>query len=124
MDYAWAITNIKKGDVANLSDVVIHVRWTLTGTDTDGDSGTFQGATPLDPPVNTQGTFTAYEDLTEQQVIAWIQAVVVGSYKDHIDGQIAKQIAAIKAPVTEVEAKALPWAPPPEPEDAINEPTA
>lgn len=112
MEYTWAITGIKKGDVGELSDVVLHVRWTLTGTDTEGHSGTFQGATPLTPPAEGQEGFTAFEELTEAKVIEWIQAVVVGSYKEHIDAQIAKQIAAVKTPVTEVAAEALPWAPP------------
>lgn len=112
MDYTWAITNIKKGDIGKIPDVVLHVHWTLTGTDKEGHSGTFNGATPLNPPADTKGAFTAFEDLTEQQVIEWIQAVVVDSYKDHVEGQIAKQIAAIKAPVTEVAADALPWAAP------------
>jgi hypothetical protein len=119
MEYTWAITSIKKGDVAGLSDVLLHVRWTLTGTDKDGDSGTFQGATPLDPPNEGQEGFTAFEDLTEAKVIEWVQAVVVGSYKDHVDGQIAKQIAAIKTPVVEVATEALPWAPPVEPTEPL-----
>lgn len=112
MNYTWAITSIKKGDVAGLSDVLLHVRWSLTGTDAEGNSGTFQGATPLDPPDADQEGFTAFEDLTETKVIGWVQAVVVGSYREHVDAQIAKQIAAVKAPVVEVATDELPWATP------------
>ena len=114
MDYTWAISSIKKGDVLDFQDVILHVSWTLTGTDTDGDSGTFTGATPLTPPQEGHEGFTAFHDLTEAHVIEWIQAVVVGPYKDHVDGQIAKQIALKKQPVEEVSTDDLPWAPPAE----------
>jgi hypothetical protein len=119
MEYTWAVTAIKKGDVGDLSDVILHVRWTLTGTDVEGHTGTFQGATPLTPPSAGQEGFTAFEELTEAKVIEWIQSVVVGTYKDHIDAQIAKQITAAKAPVVEVTAEALPWAPPVEPTEPL-----
>jgi len=114
MDYTWAISSIKKGDVLDFQDVILHVSWTLTGTDTDGDSSTFTGATPLTPPQEGHEGFTAFHDLTEAHVIEWIQAVVVGPYKDHVDGQIAKQIALKKQPVEEVSTDDLPWAPPAE----------
>lgn len=109
MDYTWAITNIRKGPSGDLSDVVLHVRWTLTGTDADGDTGAFQGATPLSPPT---GDFTPFEELTEAQVLGWVQAVVVGDYRDHVYGQIAKQIAAKKSAVVDMGAEELPWATP------------
>jgi hypothetical protein len=50
--------------------------------------------------------------LTEEQVLAWIQEVVVGSYKDHVDAQIMKQIQLIKTPVEEVPEGQFPWSPP------------
>jgi hypothetical protein len=42
-------------------------------------------------------------------VLSWIQAVVVGSYEEHVNSQIAKQIADKVTPVTEAQ---MPWAPP------------
>jgi hypothetical protein len=58
-------------------------------------------------PENYQ--FVPFEQLTEQVVLSWIQAVVVGSYEEHVNNQIAKQIADKVTPVTEAQ---MPWAPP------------
>jgi len=75
---------------------------------------TFNGATPFDPDQVDADNFTTYENLTEAQVLGWIQDVVNGNpgYKAHIDEQIQKQIDAIIRPMVEVNADALPWAPP------------
>jgi hypothetical protein len=43
-------------------------------------------------------------------VLGWIQAVVVGSYWDHVNEQIMKQIALEKDPV--VPTSQFPWSPP------------
>jgi hypothetical protein len=86
--------------------------WRATGIDVDGDSGTFSGATPFLLSEVNPDTFIPYEELTEAEVLGWIQAVVVGSYKEHVDGQINKQIALIKDPVVEVPSNELPWVPP------------
>jgi hypothetical protein len=83
--------------------------WTCTGTDEDGDSGTFSGATPFPLSSVDPATFIPYEDLTEADVLGWIEAVVVGSYKDHVDEQINKQIALIKDPVVDVPNGDFPW---------------
>ena len=112
MEYTWAVTSLNKATEGALVNVVVQTYWTCTGTDADGDSGTFSGATPF--PLSGAGsdTFTPYEALTESDVTGWIQAAVVGPYKDHVDGQIAKQIALKKQPVEEVPSSELPWAPP------------
>jgi hypothetical protein len=41
-------------------------------------------------------------------VLGWIQAVVIGSYEEHVNGMIAKQIAEKATPITETP---MPWAP-------------
>jgi len=114
LTYTWAITSLKKTtDVAlDIDNVVVQTTWTCTGTDEDGDSGTFNGATPFNPQEVELEGFIAYEDLTEAQVLAWIQEVVVGSYKDHVDAHIMKQIQLQKTPVEEVPEGQFPWSPP------------
>ena len=116
--YTWAITSLKKTTDGNISNVVVQTNWTCTGTDADGDSGTFNGATPFPLSSIDPDNFIPYEELTEADVISWIQAVVVGAYKEHIDAQIMKQIALIKDPVVEVPSNELPWSPPVEEGDA------
>lgn len=112
--YAWALKSIKKADAGGLQGIIVQTTWTCTGTDEEGDEGVFNGATPFGLDDVSPDDFVAYEDLTEAQVLAWIQAVVVGAYKEHVDAQIAKQISAKKTPVEEVSEGAFPWSPPAE----------
>ena len=116
MTYEWAIKSLKKTDdpSAQINDIIVQTHWTLTGTDADGNSGTFSGATPFEPDQVDPTNFTTYENLTEAMVIGWIQDVVNSNpgYKDHIDQQIQKQIDAIVKPKIEVSGDALPWATP------------
>lgn len=118
LTYTWSIKSLKKQDdpSAQLNDIIVQTYWECTGTDENGNTGTFNGATPFDPDQVDAANFTAYESLTEAQVLGWIQAVVNGNpgYKDHIDQQIQKQIDATIKPITEVTDGALPWAPPSE----------
>lgn len=75
------------------TDVVFNVHWTLTATD-----GTYIGSAygsqsvTIDPDV----PFTPYADLTETQVIGWVQSAMgaeqVASYEANVAEQIANQI--------------------------------
>lgn len=116
LTYTWKIKSLKKQDdpSAELNDIIVQTYWECTGTDSANNSGTFSGATPFEPDQVDPDTFTIYEDLTETQVLGWIQAVVNGNpgYKAHIDEQIQKQIDAIVRPMVEVNANGLPWAEP------------
>lgn len=98
---SYAITSLKVKDEVNadgvtLQNAVCQTYWKCTGTDTDGNTGEFQGATPFSAATVSEGDFTAFEDLVEADVIGWVQAVVDGdaSYKEHIEGQIQRQIDA------------------------------
>lgn len=112
LTYTWALKSLKKADIGDLAGVVVQTTWTCTGEDEDGDSGTFNGATPFNPAEVDPENFTAYENLTEAQILGWIQGVVVGSYKEHVDEQIMKQIQAKKTPIDEVADGQFPWSPP------------
>lgn len=119
MEYTWKIKSLKKQDdpSAELNDIIVQTYWECRGTDAEGNSGTFNGATPFEPDQVDPENFTTYENLTEAQVLGWIQDVVTNnpSYKDHIDSQIQKQIGAIVRPMVDVSDNDLPWA---EPEDS------
>ena len=125
LTYTWAIKSLKKQDdpSAELDDIIVQTYWECTGTDADGNSGTFSGATPFEPDQVDPDNFTAYEALTETQVLGWVKDVVNNNagYKAHIDEQIQKQIDAIVRPTTEVNSGDLPWA---DAEDATPTPTA
>jgi len=101
MTYTWEVTGLK-----NTSDgTIVQTYWKKTGTDTDGNSGSFAGATPFDNGDPSDPDYIAFADLTEADVLGWIQAVVVDDYEDHVNAQIQKQIDGLA--VTNVD---MPWA--------------
>ena len=123
--YVWEVTSLRKRDAVNsegatLSGAVVQTYWKVTGTDGSGNTGEFSGATPFDASNVPAGSFVAFEDLTENTVLGWIQAVVNADqgYADHISERIAHQIDE-----EQVEDATMPWAPedvtPELPEDAL-----
>jgi hypothetical protein len=112
--YTWAVTGMKATTVGSESNYVVQTYWTKTGTDANGNTGTFSGATPFTPDPQ-QSDFTPFDQLTQEIVLGWIQPVVTGSYEEHVNGVIAKQIADKVNPVVE---PPLPWAPPTPPTPA------
>lgn len=107
--YEWKITALKKQDIQNLENVIVHCRWKLTGTDENGNTGEFQGATPLPLKTLDPNNFTPFEQLTETLVVSWLQQIVD---LNHPYERIQKQIDAKKNPTTELSETELPWAPP------------
>jgi hypothetical protein len=87
------------------TDVVFNVHWTLTGTD-----GTYTGSVYGTQGVTTdpEAPFVPYADLTQEQVIGWVQAAMgeeqVASYEANVAQQIENQI---NPPVV---TPPLPWA--------------
>lgn len=92
--YTWAVVQMDCYPEADgETDVVFTVHWTLTGSD-----GTYTGsvygsqAVTVDPAA----PFTPYADLTQDQVIGWVQAAMgaeqVAAYEANIAQQIADQI--------------------------------
>jgi hypothetical protein len=109
--WVWEVTSLKKKDQVNsegvtLSGAVIQTFWKLTGTDSNGETGEFSGATPFTAVNVPAGSFAAFETLTEATVLGWIQDVVNGDqgYADHISERVGAQIDE----ATEEEA-AMPW---------------
>ncbi|MEK9700160.1 MAG: hypothetical protein VW270_30545 [Candidatus Poseidoniales archaeon] len=108
---AWEVTGLKTQDQTNadgvtLTDAVVQTYWKCTGTDENGNEGSFSGATPFTAENTPEGSFTAFSSLTEATVLGWIQAVVVGGYLDHVQEQIQKQIDA-----NTIQDATMPWAP-------------
>jgi hypothetical protein len=113
--YTWAVTSLTTATVDDLPNVVLNVKWTLTGTEADGDFGVFNGATPLTTSDIDPTTFVPFDELTEELVLSWVEPVVMNNlaYKQYIDEQIAKQILAKKESLDPN--APLPWAPEPTP---------
>lgn len=111
MTYVYTVTSLKVQNEPNYPQTVVQTYWKLTGTDENGNVGTFSGATPFTyDPADASGPFVPFEDLTEADVVAWISGVVDGnaSYQAHIYGVIDKQIGLEISPIVE---EPLPWDP-------------
>lgn len=107
--YTWAVTSLKTRTEGSNENAVVQTYWKKTGTDENGNTGEFSGATPFTTTTMPEGsTFVPLADLTEAMVLGWIQAVVIGSYEEHVNAQIAKQIAEKATPIAETP---MPWAP-------------
>ena len=116
--YSYGINSLKLKDETNhegatLARAVYQTYWTITGTNSAGQSATWSGATPLSAANVPAGSFVAFDDLTESMVTGWIQSIVEadGAYLDHINERLDDEIEREFGASEEVEAKALPWAP-------------
>jgi len=87
------------------ADVVFAVHWRLDATD-----GTYSGSAygSIGVSLDEGSNFTPYEDLTEEQVIGWVQDAMGEEQVDALEANLAKQIADQANPP--VVAPPLPWA--------------
>jgi hypothetical protein len=102
---SWIIERLLVRKVeGTYSDVVITADWRCNGSQ-DNYSGTCYGSASFAPP---SGSFTPYEDLTEQQVLDWCFAN--GVDQTAIEANVTAQIEnQINPPII---APPLPWVPP------------
>ena len=106
---SWLIERLltKPVDGSN-TDVVITADWRCNGTvqsPTEAYSGTCYGSCSFAPPT---GSFTPYNELTQQQVLDWCYAN--GVDQAAIEANVTLQIAnQINPPVVSLP---LPWVPP------------
>jgi hypothetical protein len=127
MTILWIIERLLVRKVeGTYSDVVITADWRCNGTETIGTgddaktySGTCYGSASFQPP---SGSFTPYEDLTQDQVLSWCYSngVDQAAIEANVTAQIENQI---NPPVI---APPLPWVPvvPPAPEVEVVAPEA
>ena len=109
--WVWEVTQLKRKDQVNsegatLTGAVCQTFWKVTGTDANGNTGEFSGATPFTAENTPAGSFVAFDDLTEETVLGWIQAVVNADqgYADHISSRVKLQIEE-----ETIEEAAMPW---------------
>jgi hypothetical protein len=107
----WIIERLLvKPTEGSLTDVVITADWRCNGTD-GTYSGTCYGSASFAPPT---GSFTPYEDLTQDQVLGWCYAN--GVDKSAIEANVSLQIQnQIDPPVVSLPLPWVPPVPPPEP---------
>lgn len=103
--YTWSVVQMDcYPEYEGNADVVFSVHWTLSGTD-DTYTGSVYGSQAV--TVDATVPFTPYADLTEEQVVGWVQSAMgagqVAEYEAAVAGQINNQI---NPPVV---APPLPW---------------
>lgn len=97
--YSWKVTGLKKTP----DGTVVQTYWEKIGTDENGNTGKFSGATPFQR--DASATFIPFEELTEEIVLEWIKDVVVGPYEIHVNEQIDKALN-----ISVVKDARMPWA--------------
>jgi hypothetical protein len=105
MNISWIIERLLvKPTEGTHTDVVITADWRCNGTQ-ESFSGTCYGSTSFAPP---SGSFTPYEDLTQEQVLNWCfsNGVDQSAIEANVTAQIENQI---NPPII---APPLPWLPP------------
>lgn len=114
MTYTWKITGLQKKDQVNsegatLEGAVVQTYWEMEGTDEQGETAKFSGATPFSAADVPAGSFVAFESLTEANVLAWVQNVVNNDsvYLAHIEDRIRNEID--KENVSDIAQTSLPW---------------
>lgn len=107
--YTWEVTSINTRNENDFENAIVQTHWKKIGTDEEGNTGYFSGATPFTTEGMDPDNFVPFSELTEETVLGWIQAVVVDSYEEHVNGRILEAINDAKNPINQN--TALPWAP-------------
>ena len=112
MAVTWDVVSLDATKtVGSLSDVITTVHWTASDSETvgSGDSavvhtGSAYGSVALAEADSS--SFTAYKDITEDNAIAWVKAVLGSDKVTSIETNITEQITESKTPTT---TSGVPW---------------
>lgn len=114
--YTWKIDMMHTQSKLGVQNAVTEVHWSKTGTDETGATGRYPGCTKFNleetAALSISGNFTPLENLTEAQVLTWIQATISDEDGAFINTQIQASIDHQKAPKTaaSIDSKDFPWA--------------
>ena len=112
MAATWNISNLERQVSLNdKADVVTAVHWQVTDSETVGSGddeiehhGVIYGSSGLD--TSDLSSFTPYEDITEDDAIAWAKAAIGDDQVAAYEKSVADQITESKTPT---EATGVPW---------------
>jgi hypothetical protein len=108
--YAWSITNLEcYAQIDGHDDVVFTIHWTRSATDGENHVANIYGVQQM--TLDAEAPFTAYSDLTEAQVVGWVEEALGAEYIAALDLELDQQVAdQINPPVV---SPPPPWATPP-----------
>jgi hypothetical protein len=91
--YKWTFSAFDCRIDEKLDKVVTNVHWRYEGADDDGVTAETYGAQAVGEP--NPDAFTAYPEISEEQVIGWMESVID---MEAMNENIANQIDLIKNP--------------------------
>jgi hypothetical protein len=101
----WGVVQLEAyPEYENETNVVFNVHWNLTGTD-DTHTGYVYGSVGIQ--IDEETEFTPFAELTQEQVIGWVQDALGEEQVANYEQSVADQIEASKNPT--VVTPTLPW---------------
>lgn len=105
--FTWTVNQMFTVDTPD-PGFVVNVVWTLTGVD-----GQYTGEIGGSSQFTVQeGTFTPYDQLTQAQVIGWVQAELGAQGVANMEACVQGQIDSLINPPVSPQNTPLPWATP------------
>ena len=95
--YTYHITNLPTTSSPE-TNTVEYVEAYLYGIDENGKNTTQLFTFKPEIPESYSGNFIKYEDLTEEQIISWIESQVPEERRKNIEAEVAKKIAKFYEP--------------------------
>jgi hypothetical protein len=114
--YSWKIDMMHTQSKFGVQSGITEIHWSKHGVDENGVIGRYPGCTKFTieeiAAKRNQGNFTEFSNLTEAQVIGWIQSGIIESDMTFIDSQIQSSIDHQKTPKisNSIDSENLPWA--------------
>ncbi len=103
--YTWTVDQMYTLDTPE-PGFVVNVLWTLTGVD-----GQYTASIGGNSQFTVQeGTFTPYSQLTQAQVIGWVQAALGADGVANFEANVQGQINSMITPPVSPQNTPLPWA--------------
>lgn len=111
MTYEYDILRLRKTNTTTSNNIIVGIWWRATGTDSDGITGTFEANSMLPVDDLNPSNFVAYEDLTKEVVVGWIQNLTyLDNFQNYYKDLIKRQIDQKKYTAEDVEPADFPWA--------------
>jgi hypothetical protein len=109
--YLWTVTSMSTmpSPPAPINEYTVLAQYAVTATNgaTPPVTASIGGSAQFPLPTDENGNYTPYADLTQEQVLGWIQAEpnLVINTEANLDGQIQSQVT----PPVSLTAQPLPW---------------
>lgn len=104
----FKITRIRSDTVEDTQGVVLIINYLILGSDADGHIGIYEDVLKFDRSTVVQSTFIPFNQLTETEVIAWVQASLSEDNLNRIDYLMRSQIQNAKEEALNA---TVPWLP-------------